>query len=223
MPTSLVTGANRGIGLALCHELLERGHHVIAACRASSPKLDKLAGPTLRIEAGVDVSAPATLTALAKRLSGTSIDWLICNAGVLVADSFDTLNIETVREQLEINSVGTLFTVQSISKNLVSGSKIALITSRMGSIGDNSSGGYYGYRMSKAALNAAGVSLAHDLRPRGIAVAILHPGFVQTDMTAGHGQVTAAASARLLIERITELSLGTSGTFWHASGEQLPW
>jgi NAD(P)-dependent dehydrogenase (short-subunit alcohol dehydrogenase family) len=106
---------------------------------------------------------------------------------------------------------------------LVDGSKIAAITSRMGSIADNGSGGYYGYRMSKAALNAAAVSLSRDLRLSGIAVAILHPGFVRTEMTGGNGNITADESARLLIERIDGLSMATSGTFWHASGEVLPW
>ncbi len=100
---------------------------------------------------------------------------------------------------------------------------IRLITSRMGSIADNTSGGYYGYRMSKAALNAAGVSLAHDLKSRGIAVAILHPGFVQTDMTRGGGNVSPESAATRLAERLDELDLDNSGAFWHAEGEILPW
>jgi NAD(P)-dependent dehydrogenase (short-subunit alcohol dehydrogenase family) len=93
----------------------------------------------------------------------------------------------------------------------------------MGSIGDNTSGGSYGYRMSKAALNAAGVSLAHDLRGRGVAVVLLHPGFVKTDMTHGSGNATAPEAARDLIKRIDELTLATTGRFLHANGEQLPW
>ena len=90
-------------------------------------------------------------------------------------------------------------------------------------MGDNTSGGYYGYRMSKAALNMAGVSLAHDLKPRGVAVAILHPGYVRTDMTGGSGQIGPDESARLLLARIDALNLDTSGHFWHANGESLPW
>jgi len=104
------------------------------------------------------------------------------------------------------------------------GAKVALVTSRMGSIDDNSSGGAYGYRMSKAALNMAGKSLSADLRGRGIAVAILHPGMVNTDMIGGHGgQVEPAEAARGLLARIDELTLETSGGFWHANGQQLPW
>jgi NAD(P)-dependent dehydrogenase (short-subunit alcohol dehydrogenase family) len=104
-----------------------------------------------------------------------------------------------------------------------SGSKIAVITSRMGSIGDNTSGGSYGYRMSKAAANMAGVSLARDLRSKGISVAMIHPGFVKTDMTGQGGKVAPADAARGVIARIDALGLETSGGFWHASGERLPW
>ena len=93
----------------------------------------------------------------------------------------------------------------------------------MGSIADNGSGGAYGYRMSKAALNAAGVSLARDLSGRAIAVALLHPGYVKTDMTGQSGNVTAQQSAKQLIERIEALTLAESGGFWHANGERLPW
>lgn len=93
----------------------------------------------------------------------------------------------------------------------------------MGSIGDNSSGGQYGYRMSKAALNAAGVSLAHDLKPRGIAVVILHPGAVRTGMTGGRGMIEAEESARGLLKRIDELRIETTGRFLHQNGDVLPW
>src|SRR6185295_20091155 len=102
---------------------------------------------------------------------------------------------------------------------LAPGSKVALMTSRMGSIADNTSGSMYGYRMSKAALNMAGASLAHDLKPRGIAVVILHPGYVRTEMTGGHGNIDPADAAKQLMTRIDELTPGTSGRFLHANGE----
>jgi len=112
----------------------------------------------------------------------------------------------------------------ALRDRLGEGSKVALITSRMGSIDDNSSGGAYGYRMSKAALNMAGKSLAVDLRPRGISVAILHPGMVSTDMTGGHGGgVEPDVAAAGILARIARLTLETSGGFWHANGQQLPW
>jgi NAD(P)-dependent dehydrogenase (short-subunit alcohol dehydrogenase family) len=124
---------------------------------------------------------------------------------------------------MEVNAYGPLRVTHELAPLLRRGSKVALITSRMGSIADNTSGGMYGYRMSKAALNAAGKSLAHDLAPLGIAVAILHPGYVKTDMTGGHGSVPPDDAARDLLRRIDELNLENTGTFWHANGSVLPW
>ena len=100
---------------------------------------------------------------------------------------------------------------------------MAFITSRMGSVTDNSSGGRYGYRMSKAALNIAAVSMAHDLKPKGVAVAILHPGLVGTDMIGGVGDITPDQAADRLSQRIDQLNLSNTGTFWHSNGEILPW
>ena len=128
-----------------------------------------------------------------------------------------------IREQFEVNALGPLMLTEQLLPNIVEGGKIALISSRMGSIADNTSGSSYGYRMSKAALNIAGVSLAKDLEGRKIAVTILHPGYVQTDITAGRGFITADIAASGLIERVDDLTLETSGNFWHQSGEKLPW
>ena len=110
-----------------------------------------------------------------------------------------------------------------LRKQLVKGAKVALITSRMGSVTDNTSGGRYGYRMSKAALNIAGVSLAHDLKEQEVAVALLHPGYVQTEMVNNSGDISAAVAVERLIRRIEELNLENTGTFWHSNGEVLPW
>ena len=114
---------------------------------------------------------------------GVALDELICSAGILREDGLDDAAYDDIRAQLEVNAIAPLRVVAALRKNLRRGGKVALITSRMGSIGDNGSGGYYGYRMSKAALNAAGMSLARDLASSGVAVAILHPGYVRTDMT----------------------------------------
>ena len=220
MTTSLVTGANRGIGLELCAQLEARGHDVIAVCRNATPALHALG---VRVEAGVDVADDAALPALAKRLAGTRLDWLVCNAGILSHEALDALDLDAVRRQFEVNALGPLRTVHALLPNLGRGSKVALITSRMGSIADNSSGSSYGYRMSKSALNAAGVSLARDLAGKDIAVALLHPGYVKTEMTGNHGNVSAQQAAAQLIERIEALSVAESGGFWHANGERLPW
>ncbi len=220
MSVALVTGANRGIGLELCRQLMAHGDRVIAVCRASSEQLDALGA---QVESGVDVSSDANVTALAERLSGTPIDLLINNAGILTREPLDDLDFDRIRRQLEVNSLGPLRVTAALAAQLVDGGKVAIVTSRMGSLSDNGSGGMYGYRMSKAAVNIAGVSLAHDLRTRKIAVALLHPGYVSTDMTAHAGNVEPADAARGLLERIDALTMETTGTFWHANGERLPW
>ena len=148
---------------------------------------------------------------------------MINNAGVLISDRLDRLELDTVSRQIEINAIGPLLVTARLAGLLGPGSKVGLITSRMGSIADNTSGGMYGYRMSKAALNAAGVSLARDLASRQIAVVILHPGFVRTEMTHGSGNVDVAEAARGLLARIDELTLEKTGRFFHANGEELPW
>jgi NAD(P)-dependent dehydrogenase (short-subunit alcohol dehydrogenase family) len=220
MPTALVTGSNRGIGLALCRVLKARGDKVIATCRKSSPELDGLG---VEVLSGVDGTSDQAVAALPKRLGERRIDTLILNAGILHGDSLETLDLGVVAEQIAVNAIAPLRVAHALASFLGAGSKIGLVTSRMGSMGDNGSGGYYGYRMSKAAMNAMGVSLARDLHARGIAVAILHPGFVRTEMTGRTGNVDPQDAARLLVTRIDELTLQTSGSFWHANGEKLPW
>jgi NAD(P)-dependent dehydrogenase (short-subunit alcohol dehydrogenase family) len=219
-PTVVITGASRGIGLALARLYLARGARVFAVCRQVSPALQSL---PLNIVSGIDVSDDAGLTVLQEALAGVSIDLLINNAGILRSESLGHLDKQQIRQQLEVNALAPLMVTEALLHHLASNAKVALITSRMGSIADNSSGGRYGYRMSKAALNMAGVSLSHDLRPRGIAVAILHPGLVATDMIGGHGDITPTEAAARLAQRIDALTLATSGTFWHANGEVLPW
>jgi NAD(P)-dependent dehydrogenase (short-subunit alcohol dehydrogenase family) len=219
MARIVVTGANRGIGLELCKQLAARGDTVVGVCRKPSEALDALGA---RVESGVDVTDDAAVAELAGRLTD-EIDVLVNNAGILTSESLDNLDFDRIRRQLEINSLGPLRVTAALLPRLGRGSKVAIVTSRMGSIGDNTSGGRYGYRMSKAAVNAAGKSLAMDLKPRGIAVALLHPGFVRTDMTGHNGMVDPEESARGLIARIDELSLQSTGRFWHMNGEELPW
>ena len=117
---------------------------------------------------------------------------------------------------------GPAVTALALRGTLAPGSKVAIVTSLMGSLGDNESGGYYGYRMSKAAVNVVGVNLAHDLRELGVAVVLLHPGMVATRMT-GHRGIAVEESARGLLARIDELTLDKSGTFRHQDGRELPW
>eukprot|EP00698_Gefionella_okellyi_P004661 TRINITY_DN14267_c0_g1_i1.p1 TRINITY_DN14267_c0_g1~~TRINITY_DN14267_c0_g1_i1.p1 ORF type:complete len:236 (+),score=44.97 TRINITY_DN14267_c0_g1_i1:41-709(+) len=216
----VVTGANQGIGLELCRLLKARGDTVYAACRKSSAELDQL---NVNVCAGVDVSDDSQVQAFASKLAGVHVDILINNAGILTVEALDSLNFDAMRQQFEVNSIGPLRVTAALLPSLRSGSKVIIITSRMGSIADNGSGSYYGYRMSKAAVNAAGVSLARDLKPRGIAVALLHPGMVATRMTSGKG-ITSTESATGLLTRVDELTVETSGCFRHGvTGETLPW
>ncbi len=221
MATCLITGANRGIGMAYCRQLQARGDRVIAVCRTASPELEQLG---VRIEAGVDLTVEEAVADLVRRLEGLPLDVVILNAGVLERTSLERLDPASLRRQFELNAVAPLRLTQALLSQLHQGSKLALMSSRMGSIADNSSGGSYGYRMSKVALGMAGKSLAHDLRPRGIAVAILHPGLVSTRMTGFTSQgISAEEAVQGLLQRIDALSLENSGSFWHANGSVLPW
>jgi NAD(P)-dependent dehydrogenase (short-subunit alcohol dehydrogenase family) len=219
MATVLITGANRGIGLELSRQLTERGDAVIALCRAASPELMALGAQVFE---GVDVTDRAALETVSRKLGNAQLDVLINNAGIFENETFDDLDFDQIRRQFEVNALGALLVTSTLQNHLSKGSKIIIMTSRMGSIDDNGSGSFYGYRMSKAALNMAGVNLAHDFRGKGIPVAILHPGMVATEMTGRNG-IPASESAQGLIARIDELRLEDSGGFWHANGERLPW
>jgi len=224
MQTVIITGASRGIGFALTQYYVRRGDHVIALCRAPSVALQNSGADIL---ADVDVSNPSCIERLPERLKpllrNNTIDILINNAGIMYDDFMGELDHSLLLDQFRVNAVAPVLVSASLLSLMGRGSKIAMITSRMGSIADNSSGGFYGYRMSKAALNAASVSLAQDLAPQGIIVAILHPGFVQTDMVGGSGNLTAQQAAMALAQRIEEYSLGSSGLFRHSDGQLLPW
>lgn len=221
MPTFLVTGSNRGIGLEYCRQLQARGDQVIAVCRTASPELVAL---WVRIEAGIELTAAADLDDLVQRLAGQPLDGLILNAGILEANRLENLESDSLRRQFEVNALAPLQLAAALLPNLQPGSKLALMTSRMGSIDDNGSGSSYGYRMSKVALNMAGRSLAIDLRPRGIAIALLHPGLVRTGMVNFNPQgISPEEAVQGLLARIDALNLATSGSFWHANGTLLPW
>ena len=220
MLNAIVTGANRGIGLEFCRALAERGYSVTALCRGGDGELSNL---RVHVQDGYDVTDGEAMEAFAKTVKPGSVNLLINNAGILESVSLDNLDVDSIRRQFEVNALGPLRVTHSLLPALTRGAKVALITSRMGSIADNESGGSYGYRMSKAALNAAGASLARDLASRGIAVAILHPGYVRTDMTNGAGLIDAPESVAGLLERIDRLTPENSGGFWHSNGEILPW
>jgi NAD(P)-dependent dehydrogenase (short-subunit alcohol dehydrogenase family) len=219
MATYLITGANRGIGLEYCRQLTERGETAISVCRKTSEALDSLG---IRVETGIDITSDDSVADLASRLKNTPLDVLINNAGILRKNTLPQLDFDAIRQQFEVNALGALRVTQALLPNLGTGAKVAIMTSRMGSIEDNTSGNSYGYRMSKVAVSMAGKSLSIDLKPRQIAVAILHPGMVSTDMT-GHNGIPTQEAVQGLLARIDQLNLENSGTFWHAKGEVLPW
>ena len=164
----------------------------------------------------------STLNQRSRMDDASFIDTLFNIAGMWAKETLEEMNEETILKQFQVNALGPLLLTTALQHQFIRGSKVVLMTSRMGSIGNNTSGGRYGYRMSKAALNAAGKSLALDLAEQGIAVGIYHPGLVATDMTDYKG-VSTENSVNNLLERVEELSLKNSGKFFHVKGEVLPW
>ena len=216
----VITGANRGVGLALAEHYQQEGWKVIGVCRQTSDELERVADEVIE---GIDVTQDDDIARLSAALAGNTIDLLINNAGLLRDDVLGDIEIDSLRQQMEINAYAPLRVSEALLPLMKKGSKIANITSRMGSLADNDSGGRYGYRASKAALNAFGKSLAIDLKPRGIAVAQLHPGYVKTRMVNFGGRISPQESATGIAACIKALNLENSGGFWHSNGEQLPW
>lgn len=227
MPTCLITGANRGIGLALAQQYAADGWQVIATCRhpEAATALAAIAGD-VRVES-LDVSDFAAVARLPERLGPQPIDLLVNNAGVYGPEkvTFDDVDEDAWLEVLRVNTMAPLKVSAALCEHVFrsNGKTIVAMTSLMGSIGDNSSGGAYIYRSSKAALNAVMRSLAIDLRDRGITVALLHPGWVRTEMGGPNAPLAVDESARALRRVIAKLTLDDSGRFFNYDGRQLPW
>jgi NAD(P)-dependent dehydrogenase (short-subunit alcohol dehydrogenase family) len=219
MTTILITGANRGIGLEMTRQYAQRGDEVIAVCRKASPGLGELG---VRVIDGIDVASDSSVADLASQLGGARIDRLVNNAGILERNALDHFDADSIDRQFRVNAIAPLRVTTALLPNLGRGSGVFIITSRMGSIDDNSSGGSYGYRMSKAAVNMAGKSLSVDLKEQGIGVFLLHPGWVSTEMTGNTG-IAVEQSAAGLLDRMDTLGLEQTGTFWHQEGYELPW
>jgi len=216
----VIVGASRGIGLEMVRQLRARGEDVVAAVRQST---EALAQSGAEVVPGVDVATEDGAARLADALKGRRVDVLVHNAGILKSDTLATLDFDDALAHYNVNALGPLRVVRALLNNLGQGSKVGIVTSRVGSLSDNTSGGNYAYRMSKAAANMAAKNLSIELAPRGVAVAALHPGYVRTDMTQGRGNIEADVAARGLILRMDELTLDNTGTFWHAEGWEIPW
>ena len=223
MANVVITGANRGIGLELAKLYEARGDSVTAICRETNDEIEDIAD---QVFPEIDVTKEAQLPSIAMvldKLLDEPIDILINNAGLFRNETLHTMDSDSIREQFEVNAIAPLMVTHNLLPLMDEGTKIANITSRMGSIEDNTSGAYYGYRASKAALNAIGKSLANDLKQHGVAVVQIHPGFVQTRMVGFNGDISPEQAAAGIAARIDELTLETTGSFWHSNGQPLPW
>ena len=224
MPTALVTGANRGIGLELVRQLLGRGYEVHATYRTSKDGLESLACSQLH-EHQLDVRNEEAAKAMMASINAP-LDVLINNAGVADGrwSSVEEIDMDVVREVLDINAVAPLLVTQCALPLLTKkGGKVAMITSLMGSIDDCHSGKSYAYRASKTALNMLATSMKNELRDQGVSVVLIHPGWVETDMGGPRAPLGVEESVTGILSRIEEQTLESSGRFVDYKGESLPW
>ncbi|MYW71940.1 SDR family oxidoreductase [Pseudonocardia sp. ICBG1034] len=232
MATKLIIGADRGIANAMSRLLHDRGDDVVAACFGDGADL---AGLGIAVEQGVDVTSDEAVSGLAKRLEqqGRRLEWLVNVAGIMHLDTLETVDYDDVRKQFEINTLGPLRVVRELRGLIDDGAKVGVLTSRIGSLEENGSGGDYAYRISKAAANMVTLNLHHDLKQRGIAVQALHPGMVLTNLldVVDPELMSKYASAysppdkaaQQLVDVLDALTVETAGKFQHANGEILPW
>ena len=225
----VVTGANRGIGLEFVRQFLSRGDTVEATARdperaTELNRLKEAVGERLRIHR-LDVADDFSVSAFADALLPGPVDLLVNNAGLGAWIGLDELDFQEAKRLFDVNALGPLRVTRALLPRLRQGSqkRIVHLTSRMGSIADNSSGGSYGYRMSKAALNMASRTLAVDLAGEGMVSVVLHPGWVQTEMGGEGATTTPTDAVAAMIRIIDRLGPDESGRFFHANGTELPW
>ena len=224
----LITGANRGLGLEFTQQYAADGWNVLACCRHPQSALDlqalAAAHSNVKIHT-LDVADFAQIDALALQLKDESIDVLINNAGVYPASSFGDTNYDDWVAAFKVNSMAPLKIAEAFVQHITRGQikKIATLTSKMGSLDDNTSGESYSYRSSKTAVNMVMKSLSIDLKPYGISVVMLHPGWVQTDMGGSNALINAQTSVSGLCKVIESLSLNTTGQFIAFDGKAIPW
>lgn len=223
----VITGANRGIGLEFVRQYLARGDEVVAACRdpERADGLRALACDRLRVLA-CDVSSDEGVAAFARELGDGPVDLLINNAGVGGGwVSLDEMDMAAALETYSVNALGPLRVSRALLPALrkAKGARIASVTSGMGSIADNASGGAYAYRMSKAALNMAGKNLANQLRAESIVSVVINPGWVATDMGGEGAPLRVEESVGAMIPRFDALTLEDTGRFLNYRGDDYAW
>ncbi|KAI8897458.1 short chain dehydrogenase [Globomyces pollinis-pini] len=218
-----ITGANRGIGLEFVKYYLNKGFTVYGSSRSPLNDCPELLSTDRHIS--LDTSSEESIATLAtqfKKLNVSNLDILINNAGILIRDNVKDNNIRAgATQQFIVNTLGPISTTLALLELLNPGSKVINITSAMGSIADNSSGSYYGYRMSKAALNMAVKGLSIDLKDTGVLILGLHPGYIKTDMTNGNGDMGPDESVARMAKVIDKLDATMNGAFYHRDGHQL--
>ncbi len=231
MPSTLITGANRGLGLEFARQYVADGWEVYATCRnpASAPDLRRLAdasGGKLRI-LQMDVTDLASVKAAAEKLHGQSIDVILNNAGVggPPGQSIGNIDYDSWAKVLDVNTMGPLRVSEAFVEQVAGSQRklIVTLTSGMGSLGDNTSGGAFAYRSSKAAVNMVTRSLAIDLAPRGVSCVVVNPGWVQTDMGGPNATLTPAESVSKLRRLIDSLGPAQSGKFFNHDGHEYAW
>ena len=230
MATVLITGTNRGIGLEFAKQFIARGDTLLAPCRdiASATELDRLKVNNEKLQIfELDVSSQESMESLPKKLEGQAIDIFINNAGIYgPRDSvFGNVSADEWAKVFQINAKAPMILTQLLIDNLRDGfeKKLIYISSKMGSIDDNKGGGSYVYRSSKAALNAVAKSIAVDLGNSGYSVAVLHPGWVQTDMGGPNALIDTGTSVSNMINVIDNLNTQNSGSFFNYDGVIIPW
>ncbi|MCK5274623.1 MAG: SDR family oxidoreductase [Alphaproteobacteria bacterium] len=221
MPTVLITGASRGIGREFARQYEAGGWRVIATCR--DPSKYDLEGEVYRL----DVTDPDSVAALHRELKGEAIDLLINNAGIYGPRGleFGSLDYDSWEEVLRTNVLGPMRVAEAIIDQVAASEKkkMVFISSKVGSIADNSSGGSYIYRSSKTALNMAVKSLSLDLSGKEVICLMLHPGWVQTDMGGASALIDAATSVAGMRAVIDRAGAADSGRFFNYDGNELPW
>ena len=231
MPSTLITGANRGLGLALTKQYAAQGWRIYACCRDvdAASQLNAVAaaaGENVTVH-GLDVTAGASVAALAAAISNTAIDVLLTNAGVYLdkTEGFGESKFDDWEETFRVNTFAPMRLAEAFVEQVARSDRkqIISISSAMGSQAENTDGGAYAYRASKAALNAVTRSLAADLKDRGITVAVFHPGWVSTDMGGSTAPVTPAESAHGIRAVIEGLTAADSGRFLGYDGAEIPW
>lgn len=232
MPTILITGANRGLGLEFTRQYAQAGWQIFACCREPEEAHDLIELSTQDTPGSIeilplDVTQSSQIDTLAEQLADQPLDILLNNAGVIGSESkrLGELKQQLWLDVFTINTIAPVLLAQALVTQLKQGmhKKIVNISTRMGSIADNDSGGYYSYRSSKAALNAAMKSLSIDLHAEGISVLLLHPGWVKTRMGGENALVTPEQSVSGMRHIIETTTLKDSGRFLAFDGRELSW